>query len=102
MIGSNSLAIDTLIKICEEIKCNPYFVLFRGSDFGEANPNFYYENYKAAMTKYLKVYNKELITFDNDIDYLDKKYFAPKGPHYSIESNEIVANKLNKIINIDK
>lgn len=102
LIGSNSLAIDTLMRICKEIKCKPYFVLIRGSDFWDPQPNFYYNNYKAAMQEYLKVYNKELITLDEDIDYLNLKYFAPKGPHYSIESNKIVAKKLNKIINIDK
>jgi len=99
LLGSNSLAIDTAINICQNIKCNVYFVLIRGSNYWDPQPDFYYENYKTSLEIYLKKNRKELITFDNIIDYKNKKNYAPKGPHGSVEFNEIVANTIYKILN---
>jgi hypothetical protein len=95
LIGSNYLAIDTAINMCEKIKCNAYFILVRSSSFWDPNPAFYYDNYKIALEVYLKKYEKKLITFDNIYDYQNKKeYFAPKGPHPSKKFNQIIANKI--------
>jgi hypothetical protein len=100
LLGSNSLAIDTAIDICKNIKCNTYFVLLRTSDYWDPQYKFYYENYKTSLKIYLKKYNKELITFDDIIDYKDKKNFSPKGPHGSIEFNKIVEKKINNALNL--
>ena len=59
----------------------------------------YYENYKSSLQIYLKKNGKELITFDNIIDYKNKKNYAPKGPHGSVEFNNIIASKIYKILN---
>jgi hypothetical protein len=60
----------------------------------------YYENYKTSLEIYLKKHNKELITFDDIIDYKDKKNFSPNGPHGSIEFNKIVEKKINNALNL--
>ena len=99
LIGSTPVAIDTLISTCKVTKCKTYFVLIRGSDFWDPYPKLHYANYKDSIQLHLNKYGKKLITFDNnEIDYLDKKYFSPKGPHHSIESNKIIAKKLYQII----
>ena len=45
LLGSNSLAIDTAIDICKNIKCNTYFVLLRTSDYWDPQYKFYYDKY---------------------------------------------------------
>ena len=99
LLGSNSLAIDTAIDVCKNIKCNVHFVLIRGSNYWDPQPDFYYENYKSSLQIYLEKNGKELITFDNIIDYKNKKNYAPKGPHGSVEFNNIVESKIYKILN---
>ena len=99
LLGSNFLAIDTAIDVCQNIKCNVHFVLIRGSNYWDPQPDFYYYNYKSSLQIYLKKNGKELITFDNIIDYKNKKNYAPKGQHGSVEFNNIIASKIYKILN---
>ena len=96
LFHTTKLAINEVINFCELNKCNVYVGLVRSSSFWD--PRLFYKNFKISLSKYLEKYNLELIVFDEEIDYKNKEYFAPKGPHHSIKGLEILSNKLISVI----
>ena len=96
-IGQNKSLIDNAISLCNINNCKVYFALVRSSDFWD--PTFFYENYKNNLENYLSLKGLNLITFDHIIDYKNRKFYAPKGPHFSILGYKLIADELIKYIN---
>lgn len=96
LIGHNKSLIDNAISLCNINTCKVYFVLVRSSNFWD--PTFFYEKYKNSLSGYLSLKGYKLITFDHLIDYRDKKYYAPTGPHFSILGYELIAEEIIKSI----
>lgn len=94
LITGSKDTIDSIIKICKVSKCKPMFGLIKNSEFWD--PNFYYDNYKASLNRYLSNYGYKLITFEETINTDDKRFFSPKGGHLSKEGYSYVANKIIK------
>ena len=101
IFDTTKFAIDEVNNYCIVNNCNTYFALLRSSSFWD--PRFFYKKFKISLSKYLKEIDKELINFDDILKHDDISNYAPKGPHYSIKSYEIVSNRLiNKINDADK
>lgn len=94
---NNRLMIDIVIKECELAGCKPIFALIKHSDIWD--PQYLFDNYQNSLRKYLQFYGKELITFEDIIDYNNKENFSSLGGHLSKFGYSKIVKKLENSLN---
>ena len=92
IFDTTKFAINEVNDYCLTNNCNTYFGILRSSNFWD--PRYFYKDFKISLSKYLQKSNKGLIYFDDILKHDDKSNYAPKGPHFSIKSYEIISNRL--------
>ena len=97
---STKLSIDTLNNQCKKHKCIPIYGFIPNSNFWE--PSASANNYKRSIEKYLEKKKSFYIDFTKVLSTLgEKKAFAPKGTHLSIEGYKSVSQEVEDFLNLN-
>tara|TARA_B100001758_G_C18411046_1_gene615710 strand:- start:172 stop:1326 length:1155 start_codon:yes stop_codon:yes gene_type:complete len=100
---STNEAIDTVITMCEEYSCNPYFVFLPTSMFWR--PDSRQEDYKSKIKLYLEnkhSLSKNFYDATSLINKNGKEMFATMGPHYSPKGYQLISSEIINLIKNSK
>ena len=96
---STNEAIDSVIKMCEEYNCNPYFVFLPTSMYWR--PDSRQEDYKNKIKSYLEKKHSLSDSFYDATSLINKNsndMFATMGPHYSPKGYKLISAEIIKLI----
>ena len=96
---STNEAIDSVIKMCEEYNCNPYFVFLPTSMYWR--PDSRQEDYKYKIKLYLEKEHSLNNNFYDATSLINKNsndMFAAMGPHYSPKGYKLISAEIIKLI----
>jgi hypothetical protein len=93
---SSKLAIDTLIKVCEDSNCEPIVIYIPTSEFWRPDPRA--KSYAHLLSLYAKQHKVEFLDMTKSLRSLGEEAYAVKGPHLSPKGYKLVSEKIEEIL----